>query len=726
MLAEKRLVAHTEPVIDRDRADPFASAFEQAQAELRWLSLRLRIVVDRGRGRRAIGPPEEYRGLYVADEEVDLLLSPEAPPSLAGPETVARAEELRRDLDARAAATTRSGRSLPLDRLAAAFGLGAAERQALIIGLAPHVDAGYDKVFAYANDDVTKKRPTVGLALDVLADAAEDGLRLRPLFYTDAPLMRHALMSVAEDAGQGSSPLISRFLELDPHVAEVLLGFDGLDPRLHDVVRRALTAGDDRGDGLALARVLGRRGASRAYFGGRWAEEKRRVIGAGCCQAEYGLLLVDSKALHRADAPASLVRLVCRDAVLLGAAICFEGWDAQGEDEAALRSLGSLLQPCLSDHPLPVFFCGRPETGEHLPVAPQLRIVLPEPSHAERVANWDAAGVSAATGSDAALLASAYRLGAAEIVSASLMAQSLADWHGADAASLDEFKLAARLQSQPRLTALAQKIEPRFGWGDIVLPEDRLTQLRELTAQVLLAHVVYDEWGFGSKLSLGRGVAALFAGQSGTGKTMAAEIIAHELGLDLYKIDLSGLVSKYIGETEKNLARVFDEAGDSGAILFFDEADAVFGKRTEVRDSHDRYANIEVSYLLQKIEEYDGIVVMASNLRTNIDEAFLRRMRAVVEFPFPEEEDRLRIWQRMLSGAAPVAGDVDLAFMARQFRIAGGNIKNVALLAAFLAATDGDAIGMSHLIRATKREYQKLGRLVTQSDFGAWYGEVGV
>jgi SpoVK/Ycf46/Vps4 family AAA+-type ATPase len=219
-------------------------------------------------------------------------------------------------------------------------------------------------------------------------------------------------------------------------------------------------------------------------------------------------------------------------------------------------------------------------------------------------------------------------------------------------------------------------------------------------------------------------VAALFAGQSGTGKTMAAEVIANDLGLDVYKIDLSGLVSKYIGETEKNLARVFEEASDTNAILFFDEADAVFGKRSEVRDSHDRYANIEVSYLLQKMEEYDGIVVLATNLRSNLDEAFLRRMRAIVEFPFPEVDDRLRIWQRTISSAAPLAPDVDLSFMARQFRIAGGNIRNIVLLAAFLAASQDKDIGMTHLIQGAKREYQKLGRLIAESDFGRWYEEV--
>jgi SpoVK/Ycf46/Vps4 family AAA+-type ATPase len=192
----------------------------------------------------------------------------------------------------------------------------------------------------------------------------------------------------------------------------------------------------------------------------------------------------------------------------------------------------------------------------------------------------------------------------------------------------------------------------------------------------------------------------------------------------VYKIDLSGLVSKYIGETEKNLARVFEEASDTNAILFFDEADAVFGKRSEVRDSHDRYANIEVSYLLQKMEEYDGIVVLATNLRANLDEAFLRRMRAIVEFPFPEVEDRLSIWQRTLASTAPLDKDVDLRFMAQQFRIAGGNIRNIVLLGAFLAASEEKPIAMAHLIHAAKREYQKLGRLIAEADFGRWLEEL--
>jgi len=228
--------------------------------------------------------------------------------------------------------------------------------------------------------------------------------------------------------------------------------------------------------------------------------------------------------------------------------------------------------------------------------------------------------------------------------------------------------------------------------------------------------LVYDNWGFGDRLSLGKGLSVLFAGPSGTGKTMAAEIIAGELGLDVYKIDLSTVVSKYIGETEKNLSRIFTEATTSNAILFFDEADALFGKRSEVRDAHDRYANIEINYLLQKMEEYDGIVILATNFRKNMDEAFVRRIQSTIEFPFPDAEDRLRIWQGVWPENTPRA-DLDLECMASRFQITGGNIRNIALSAAFLAAEDGGCVRMKHLMRATLQEYQKMGKIIMDEEF---------
>jgi SpoVK/Ycf46/Vps4 family AAA+-type ATPase len=229
---------------------------------------------------------------------------------------------------------------------------------------------------------------------------------------------------------------------------------------------------------------------------------------------------------------------------------------------------------------------------------------------------------------------------------------------------------------------------------------------------------VYGEWGFDQKLSLGKGLSVLFSGPSGTGKTMAAEIIAGALGLELYKIDLSTVVSKYIGETEKNLSRIFVEAETSNAILFFDEADALFGKRSEVKDSHDRYANIEIGYLLQRMEEYEGVVILATNFRKNMDEAFVRRLQFTVEFPFPNEYDRRKIWEGIWPEDTPRDPALDLDFMARRFEITGGNIRNIALAAAFLAADDGNVVTMNHLLHGTKREFQKMGKVVAENEFG--------
>jgi SpoVK/Ycf46/Vps4 family AAA+-type ATPase len=278
---------------------------------------------------------------------------------------------------------------------------------------------------------------------------------------------------------------------------------------------------------------------------------------------------------------------------------------------------------------------------------------------------------------------------------------------------------AARLHSNVRLASLARKLTPRYTWEDIILPEDRLQQLREMCAFVNFRSMVYDKWGFDQKLSLGKGLNVLFAGPPGTGKTMAAEIIANDLGLDVYKIDISMVVSKYIGETEKNLSRIFAEAESSNAILFFDEADALFGKRSEVRDSHDRYANIEIGYLLQRMEEYEGVVILASNFRKNMDEAFVRRLHFAVEFPMPDEEDRRRIWEGVWPERTPRNADVDLPFLANRFEVAGGNIRNIALGSAFLAASGGGEVTMKHIVRATRREYQKMGKVVMAGEFGS-------
>jgi len=277
---------------------------------------------------------------------------------------------------------------------------------------------------------------------------------------------------------------------------------------------------------------------------------------------------------------------------------------------------------------------------------------------------------------------------------------------------------ACRVQARPRLDNLAQRINPAATWDDLVLPEMHRMTLLEIAVHVKERAKVYESWGFGAKSSGGLGISALFTGGSGTGKTMAAEVLANELRLDLYRIDLSQVVSKYIGETEKNLRHVFDAAEEGGAILLFDEADALFGKRSEVKDSHDRYANIEVSYLLQRMEAYRGLAILTTNMKSAVDTAFLRRIRFIVNFPFPDAKQRAQIWEGIFPESTPTDG-LDVEKLAR-LNVAGGNIRNIALNAAFLAANAGGEVRMEHLLRAARSEYVKMEKPLTGAEIKGW------
>jgi hypothetical protein len=438
---------------------------------------------------------------------------------------------------------------------------------------------------------------------------------------------------------------------------------------------------------------------------------------------ERPLLAVDIMAAHKADLPVlHIIDLALRDARLLGAVLNLTGWDECLDRDADDAPPAALLK-AVCEHPEPIIISSRATwQAKGIDRARNLLWVeFPVPPYSQRVALWKhfVSGASpdeAVQEPDVAEVAGHFQLTGGQIRDAVTTARDLAAQRGTPLQASD-LVAAARAHSNPRLASLARKIEPHYLWDDIVLPIDRVEQLREICNHVKYRAVVYDEWGFDRKLALGKGLNLLFTGPSGTGKTMAAEIMAHELGLDLYKIDLSTVVSKYIGETEKNLARIFAEAETSNAILFFDEADALFGRRSEVRDSHDRYANIEISYLLQRMEEHQGIVILATNLRKNMDDAFVRRMHFTVEFPLPNEADRRRIWEKIWPIEAPRSPALDLDAVAHRFELTGGNIRNIAVAAAFLAANDGRVVDMSHLLHATKREYQKMGKVVTEDEF---------
>jgi SpoVK/Ycf46/Vps4 family AAA+-type ATPase len=727
---------------------PLETSLQHILAELERIDLLLQVQVWRARQRMATD--EAFQGLVIQEEEVDALLAQPAglPRWVSEPEPWSQIEvqtalaHLSDDIARRKAASLRQGVTLRLDKAARLFDLAPFDLDILLICLAPEIDLRYERLYAYLQDDVTKKRPSVDLALNLLSPSLEAKLANRRRFTPAGPLSQHDLVGLFDDPSHVQPPLLSKYLKADERIVAYLLGADDVDARLAPYA--SMQTADTRLEDLLLPADLKRRLALLArakasgktgvvfYFQGPYGVGKQATAQALCRELGIGLLVVDGERLLTAEMPAfeRIVRLAAREALLQDAALYWDHFDLLLDEEPGdaelhirRRACREMLLRTVERRPGVTFLAGNAawEPADALADTPFVRVELPRPAYAERLALWRRSldGHAATDGRDLEALAVKFRLSGGQIRDAATTAANLARWRDPANGHVTAADLyaASRLQSNRKLASLAQKVEPHYTWDDIVLPADRMAQLRELCNTVRYRAVVYEDWGFGRKLSLGKGLNVLFAGPSGTGKTMAAEIIANELGLDLYKIDLSTVVSKYIGETEKNLARIFTEAETSNAILFFDEADALFGKRSEVRDSHDRYANIEISYLLQRMEEYDGMAILATNLHKNMDEAFVRRMHFTVEFPFPDAGNRRRIWEKIWPAETPRSTDLDLALMARRFELAGGSIRNIALAAAFLAADDGQVVDMGHVIRATQREYRKMGKVVTEREF---------
>lgn len=697
------------------------------------------------RARKAAGD-DDLRGLSISEEEVDALLERpigEPPWSSvpASPELTAILADVKRQaavIERRREQSVRRGIELRLDVLAARFGLDRFAIDALLLALAPEVDARYGRLFAYLHDDVNRPRCSVDLVLSLLCGSIEERSRARARFSPEVPLVRSGLLKLHADPQDREPNLIRCSIKVDNRIVDYLHGIDSLDPALAPWAR--LVAPRVRLDDLVLdgalrarlARVAERPRdiACIAYLRGSYGAGKSAAVEALCSASGRRVLVVDGNALEGApdDKLLDVVRLAAREAKLIDAALSVEGIDPILAPER--RTLRAALIRAMDGLPGITFLAGEGELEIERPASapPLLRVELGLPDSDAQIRLWNAA----LGGGDPArppplgqgeleLLTSRYRLTAGQIRDAAATARELVRVQNSDGAdlSLDILSEACRIHSAPRLTSLANKVAVTSAWDDLVLSRDRLARLHEICDQARYRAVVLDDWGFGRKLSGGKGLSLLFAGPPGTGKTMTAGIIANELGKDLYAIDLSNVVNKYIGETEKNLAKIFDEAERASAVLFFDEADALFGKRSEVKDSHDRFANIETSYLLQRMEAYAGVAILATNLAHNMDEAFVRRVHFIVDFAPPDERERLRIWERIFPPAVPRDPDVDLDLLAERFAITGGSIRNVALAAAYLAAADGAPIAMRHLLHATRREYQKMGKIIDEKIFTA-------
>ena len=591
---------------------------------------------------------------------------------------------------------------LALAALVRLFGLSAFERDVVLLCAGVELDARFAAAVAAAQGATPETRPdaraepTFALALAALPGAHWSALT------PAAPLRAWRLLELRGPGPTGAP------LRLEERILHFLTGLNQLDERLQGLVTFGARAGERHTPhqemAARLASYLGREGAVAQVVDGDPAA-REDLAAAASAALDRGLLR-----LRAADVPATaaeraaLARLVAREAVL-GHAIVLV--DADGTPEDASR-----LAPFVRALAIPAVVSGPEAIAGLAGFAPVFD--LPPQTREAQTCAWRRALGPLADRLNGALppIIAQFRLSTEAI-------QAVAgDVRATDDAEPSALWDRCRRAARPAIQGLAQRIEPAAGWDDLVLPAPQLATLHEIAVHVRRRAQVYDDWGFATRGTRGLGISALFAGPSGTGKTMAAEVLAGDLRLDLHRIDLATVVSKYIGETEKNLRRVFDAAEGGGAILLFDEADALFGKRSEVRDSHDRYANIEVSYLLQRMEAYRGLAILTTNLKSALDPAFLRRIRFVVQFPFPDAAQRAAIWQRIFPAATPTAA-LEYARLA-QLAVSGGHIRNIALHGAFLAADRGEAVGMHHLLEAARGEYAKLERPLTEAESRGW------
>jgi hypothetical protein len=603
-----------------------------------------------------------------------------------------------------------------LDVLTAAFGLSRFERDLLLLCAGPDLDSRFPRLLAAAHGDPNRRAPTFGLALGLLVEPHWSAL------LPGAPLRHWHLLELGPGDSLTSSPL-----RLDEWALHFLAGTPHLDPRLAPFLRPVP-------EPTSPSPALGRLGERLAT---EW--RKRRPTNSPLRIELRGDSLHDQLAV--AGQAASLLGCAARrlagvdlPGTIADRDLLARLWEREIALNAALLVLdlheldsGDALRPALDW----VETLGAPVillTREPLPsgVRPRTRLEVPRATATEQHAMWQQQlrpvagslnGEIERVAGQFCLEAQAIREIASELTATPATRASATAPTQRDGAT-ESLWQRCRHRSRVRIEAHAQRLEPQAGWEDLVLPAEQVVVLRDIARHVRHRFRVYEEWGFAAKGSRGLGISALFAGGSGTGKTLAAEVVARELELDLFRIDLSAVVSKYIGETEKNLRRIFDAAEAGGAVLLFDEADALFGKRSEVKDSHDRYANIEVSYLLQRLETYRGLAILTTNFKQALDLAFLRRLRFVVQFPFPDATHRAEIWRRVFPAATP-REDLDLAKLAR-LNVTGGHIRNIALQAAFLAAEARAPVRMEHLLQAARSECAKLERPPSEAELRGW------
>ncbi|WP_284640502.1 ATP-binding protein [Paenibacillus silviterrae] len=698
------------------------------------LDLRILLAMRRMEGINGPSDPalEPFKGLVLTPEEMYRLLSPDSGKD-ADPE-LSQLARLVAEAEARMAQRISLTRAqdvfIPLLYLADVFELDSFELQVVYMLLAAELDRKYDKLYAYIQDDANCKYATPDLCAQLSGGPFEPKRSVTGYFVSGGKLRTWLL----QPAATGSlHSLLALPLKLDERILAFLLGIGLEDKKLSGLVKLyslseeppALETGQELQSKLRQYVETGeQQKVVFCLWGAQGAGKKlqARHVAYGLSQT---LLVVDIAALNRHERAAEeLLLRIRREAKLHGALLAWDRFHLlQGDAEATTGKKQAVLD-VIRQEASPSFLLSA-EPWNPLPWQEGMLFLeeeIPYPDTSERMRLWHTFSKERGmeNAADWASLAGKFRLHPGQITGALDYARQLIDWERLPAADDRLIHKACYAFMQHNLKRKAVRIEARYTWDRVVLPPEQKEQLEHACARLKYRQLVYGEWGFDRALAYGKGTSLLFAGPPGTGKTMSAQVIASELNLELYRIDLSQVISKYIGETEKNLHEIFQEAGQSGAILFFDEADALFGKRSEVKDAQDKYANVETAYLLQKMEEYEGITILATNLLHNLDEAFMRRFGFIVKFPFPDIDHRELLWQSIFPPQVPLEPDIDYRFLASRFEMAGGIIKNVAVSAAFLAAGADKEVGMKEILTAVRSEMRKNGKLLLPADLGEY------
>ena len=703
------------------------------EQELGWLNLLLQYETQRLRASYQLSL-EEFRGLYISDDQVDAHLASMASQddSNAKPHSLLVEAHGRR-------AVIREQRppNNPLARLAHVLNLTELEQDILVLAAAVEYDLKYLSIFAYLNNDVAQRWPTADLAVRLFSRDRDNSVQeIRSLLRPHATLFSQGVFQTVEATRARPSWRAMGF-QLTPIVWDFLI--DAPPPtQLGSAVAVRCKVDRDwdtvfisKRTKAAITQCLpnepGGHGAGPVFLlTGREGAGRQLAIEAICGGFSRPMMTIRADRLNLADpAIEELLATTALMSLLLGAVV-FVQTNCNNPDSLCL------FIERLKVNASAVFISCPPNAPQGIHRLVDRSIDFDTPQTTIRREAWQSMLSKRSINTDSATLdqlAEQFKLNTGEMTRAASGAVYLTPSNGSKHHfSPSETKTTSQALFESTRSVLrtdfgpmARRVVPKFGWDDIVLPHTTRRRLRSIAKAVEHRELVFEQWGFGGHRTTGNGLTVLFAGKSGTGKTICASVIAQHVGLDLYKIDLSGVVSKYIGETEKNLERIFSTAHAGNTILFFDEADALFGKRSEVKDAHDRFANIETGYLLQKLEEHSGVVILATNLANNIDDAFSRRIDFSIEFPMPDEKRREEMWRKMFPSKAPLDDDVQFDFLAKRFELSGGEIRNVATQAAFRAAQNGCVIRMKQIVESLDEQFVKQGKLRTAAQFGPYY-----